>query len=72
MAVMIFWIIQLQKKNRDLKDETKAINADLATWKLKYTKLMKAEEEAKEKKNSMDTGNSRADFDTSLNLLQNS
>ena len=38
------------EKNRDLKDETKAINAELATWKLKYNKLMKAEEEAKEKK----------------------
>ena len=28
----------------------KAINAELATWKLKYNKLMKAEEEAKEKR----------------------
>jgi len=72
MAVLIFWIIQLQKKNRDLKDETKAINAELATWKLKYSKLMKAEEEANEKKNSMETGNSRADFDASLNILQDS
>jgi len=67
--VLIFWVILVQKKNTEYKGDITVLESDCEDWKRKYYTLMQAEEEAKEKKNSMETGNSSADFDASLTFL---